>query len=634
MTITSPGLISLKGINKLADQFSTISDNLYTTLKLMVGNLVDTIGCVGAVLVTFEADNTIVIRAYSINISSALVNTLTKPYQSSSFAQRMAINITQHPSFFGANFVEPHSDQTEPFALSNRLADIAETVFSSAHISEIQETLQIKQIIATPIWLQDETFGCLYAATNQNFTLQDINFLTAFSHQAATALQTERRLVEIQAIERVILALQSSITDETQILQMIVDAVVETLGYAGAIVATLEANNRLPVRAYQIDLNATLLQMLERQAGLSLISPKAVVHLDDPRCQDNLSVRAIRGASGQPEKFVISDQLYDLFRPIANRIISNQAQRIMKIKQVIAVPFYLEGEVVGNIFVATRQSQFTTRETELLTIFGQQAAVGLRNARLYKKAEERRQIAQMFGKMAFSATANIHALRNHIGSFHAFVRLLELSADLPEEQRTEVLEIGPNIKDHLNQASDILDTLHEPWQQANDTLVNVNTCLNWAIRKIFPNAALNTQEKETNTLEGVIVYRSLAENLPFVRTSPDMLTEALKVILKNASEAIIETRAEGHLWLETALHDDAHIRITISDDGAGIKPDVINKIFDMGWSSKKGQGMGFGLFWTKDFIEGLQGTIDVQSEWGQGTSFQIIVPTEIEPSNP
>ena len=93
--------------------------------------------------------------------------------------------------------------------------------------------------------------------------------------------------------------------------------------------------------------------MFEQQAGLSLISPKSAVNLNDPSAQENLSIRAIRGTDGKPEKFVISDKLYDLFRPIVNELISSQVQKLMKIKQVIAVPFYLEEEVVGNIFVAT-----------------------------------------------------------------------------------------------------------------------------------------------------------------------------------------------------------------------------------------------------------------------------------------
>ena len=58
----------------------------------------------------------------------------------------------------------------------------------------------------------------------------------------------------------------------------------------------------------------------------------------------------------------------------------------------------------------------------------------------------------------------------------------------------------------------------------------------------------------------------------------------------------------------------------------GIDPQHLSQIFDLGWSTKKGEGMGFGLFWTKDYIEGLGGRIAVESARKQGTTFIIHLP--------
>lgn len=619
------GLMSLTDVNRATEQYLPISTNLQTTLKLMVGNLVDAIGCIGATLTTLEANNAQIVRAYSLNLAAGLVTLLRKQFKLSPFANQMVLtfNDAQQYHHISLEALNLNEGKPEPFVLSNQLQDLIGPIFTDDIIVNIQQQAEIEQIIAVPVCLNEEVFGCIYAASQQNFTLQEINFLTAFSHQAANALQTERRLTEIQALERVFLALQRSIKDETQTLQIIVDAVVETLGYVGAIVATLEPDNTLPVRAYRLDLQPQIVTMLEGQAGMSLSSNQAMVNLDAPEFSENLSIRAIKGANGTPKKFITSAKLFDLFRPFVNEAISDQLQELMGIKQVIAVPFYLEDEVVGNIFVATRKPHFTDRETELLMIFGQQAAVGIRNARLYEKAEERRQIAQMFGRMAFSATANIHALRNHIGSFQAFVRLIELTASLPEEQRGEVMEVSPSITDHLNRAADILDNLHKPWQQTPDTLVSINTCLNWATRKIFPKAAFNADTTEIKAAQGLTIHRKFADNLPFIKTSPDMLTEVLRVITKNAVDAMADKPEEGHLWLETRPRADTNIEVTIRDNGNGMEPEILGKIFEMGWSSKKGQGMGFGLFWAKDYIEGLGGTITVKSRLGEGTTFRI-----------
>jgi sensor histidine kinase regulating citrate/malate metabolism len=49
-------------------------------------------------------------------------------------------------------------------------------------------------------------------------------------------------------------------------------------------------------------------------------------------------------------------------------------------------------------------------------------------------------------------------------------------------------------------------------------------------------------------------------------------------------------------------------------------------VFELGWSSKKGEGMGFGLFWTRDYIEGLGGSIEVESTYKSGTTFSLTLP--------
>jgi signal transduction histidine kinase len=65
--------------------------------------------------------------------------------------------------------------------------------------------------------------------------------------------------------------------------------------------------------------------------------------------------------------------------------------------------------------------------------------------------------------------------------------------------------------------------------------------------------------------------------------------------------------------------------VHIRDSGKGIKAGNLNKIFELGWSTKEA-GMGFGLFWAKDYIEGQGGSIKVESVWQEGTTFHITLP--------
>jgi GAF domain-containing protein len=457
------------------------------------------------------------------------------------------------------------------YVIYDSLYDLFRPVVSKPLSFLAQQTTGIKQVIAVPIFLEDEVVGNLFAAARREFSEQDIAFLTGLGHQAATAIESQRRLAEIHTLERVILALQASMTDEKQVLQIIVDAVVNELDFVGAMVATLEAGNVLPVRAYSISFAQDFIETWEKRLGVGFLSPSSVAYLDSPEFKYNLSARAVKGIDGRPAKYIISDSLYDLFRPVVNRPLSAMAQKFTGIQQVIAVPFFLEDEVVGNLFAATRRPRFSKREIELLTLLGQQAAVGIRNARIYRKSEERRQAAEIFARMAFSSAAYVHALRNHVGVFRMYTQLVK------SQLNGGFQELGTQVNERLNQATDILDNLHEPWRETPDALTDVNVCLKRALDKVVPD------HHKSESKEGVVICLSLAEKLPLIQTSPDMLSEAFKVLIKNAVEAVKEKwgqKGQGKVWIESRQLSGQAIEVQVRDNGIGIKPENLSKVFE------------------------------------------------------
>ncbi len=603
-----------------------ISPDLQTLIQRVVDDVVTHLGCVGAMVATLEPENTMPVRAYAIDIPAGLLKQLESKLGATVIGPR-SVSYLDDKSFkdnLSVRAVKGVNDRPQ-IVVSDKLYDLFRPVVNKPLSDLAQKLSGIKQVIAVPFFLEDEVVGNLFAASRSIFSQRDIDFLTAFGRQAAIAIQSQRHLTETQALERVILALQAKITDETQILQTIVDAVVYKLGYVGATVATLESDNSLPIRSYAINISANLLKQLQSNFGPNFVDTETVAYLNDEKFKDNLCVRAVKGIDGHPSQFAVSDSLYDLFRPIVHKSLSDLIQKMTDIKQVIAVPFFLNDEVVGNLFVATRKMRFSEREKQLLVAFGQQAAVGIRNARLYHRAEEQRRIAQLFGKMAFSAAANVHALRNQIGSFRSFLSLVKLLPMLPEAQRKEVLESIPGIMGKLNESASILDSLHEPWRKEQDVPTDINNCIHLAIKKSFPTENLNLKLDDVETESKVTIHKSLAAEVPTINTSPDMLTEAFRILIKNSAEAIVEHGKGSDLWIQSRVNG-AIAEISIRDNGQGIKAENLQKIFELGWSSKQGKGMGFGLFWTRDYVEGLKGTIEVESVWEQGTTFFIKLP--------
>lgn len=611
----------LSETNQVANQNS---DELQRVLQRIADDVVTSLGCVGAMVAPLEAGNTLPVRAYSVNIGKNLLNDLEAKL-GVSFLNPECVAYIDDKNFkdnLSVRAVKGTKGYPEKYVTSDSLYDLFRPIVNRPLSVLAQRLTRIKQVIAVPFFLDNEVVGNLFAASRQEFSQRDIDFLIALGYQAATAIRSQRRLAGIQTLERVVLALQASMTDEKQVLQIIVDTVVHELDYVGAMVATLETGNLLPVRAYAVSMAQNVIQDWENRLGVGFVSSKSIAYLDDERFKDNLSVRAVKGAHGRPEKFVVSDSLYDLFRPIVNRPLAALAQKFTGIKQVIAVPFFLEDEVVGNLFVASHRPEFSDRETEILTILGQQAAVGIRNARIYRKSEERRQVAQVFADMAFNSTVQVHTLRNHIGAFRMYLQLIEPYIKEHVTQQS-MRDLGGDIQFRLTKTAEILDNLHDPWHEQPDALVDINKCLSNAVKKVLPDP---TEIYDKNRIK---LHLSLAENLPSIKTSADMLTEAFKIIIDNGWEAVKEkveqTNRDGQLWIESHRISNTNAQVIIRDSGIGIKPDNLSKIFEMKWTTKE-VGMGFGLFWTKEYIEGMAGNIEVESIWQQGTTFRITIP--------
>jgi hypothetical protein len=85
----------------------------------------------------------------------------------------------------------------------------------------------------------------------------------------------------------------------------------------------------------------------------------------------------------------------------------------------------------------------------------------------------------------------------------------------------------------------------------------------------------------------------------------------------------------GHIWIKTTGNGE-HITITIRDDGIGIPHVIQDKLFDPFFTTKPvGQGTGLGLNISYRIIKDHQGTISVESEENEGTTFILTIPKRI-----
>ena len=102
---------------------------------------------------------------------------------------------------------------------------------------------------------------------------------------------------------------------------------------------------------------------------------------------------------------------------------------------------------------------------------------------------------------------------------------------------------------------------------------------------------------------------------------PDLLKQAILNVVNNGLEAMLEG---GKLLIRSEwIADECEVRIT--DDGAGIPPEIQARIFNLYFTTKE-QGSGIGLATTFRVVQLHSGTIDFVSEPGRGTTFRLRFP--------
>ena len=112
-------------------------------------------------------------------------------------------------------------------------------------------------------------------------------------------------------------------------------------------------------------------------------------------------------------------------------------------------------------------------------------------------------------------------------------------------------------------------------------------------------------------------------NIPEIECIPSQLNQVFMNLLVNAAQAI---RERGEITVRTRRVDD-RVCIEISDTGTGIPQELMNRIFDPFFTTKPvGTGTGLGLSIAHGIIRKHKGRIDVRSEPGKGTSFQVYLP--------
>ena len=136
------------------------------------------------------------------------------------------------------------------------------------------------------------------------------------------------------------------------------------------------------------------------------------------------------------------------------------------------------------------------------------------------------------------------------------------------------------------------------------------------------------------SLNQVLLSLDLATDLPLVNADVNQIEQVVVNLMLNAADAI--GTEGGNIRAITRLGSTNAIEFLLVDSGRGIAAEDLPRIFEPFFTTKGNQGTGLGLAVSWGIVEAHGGTLEVQSELGQGTTFTLQLPTNatIEDASP
>ena len=170
--------------------------------------------------------------------------------------------------------------------------------------------------------------------------------------------------------------------------------------------------------------------------------------------------------------------------------------------------------------------------------------------------------------------------------------------------------------------SDLLDLsrLDEDRLKPDMKEVDCMRVIRSAMRQVTPAAEAKRVKVETVAPASV----------PPCRTDSNRLEQILVNLLTNAADAVLQAGADGggKIRIDGRISEGSGaLEIAVRDDGVGIGPDDVARIFEPFYTTKgRGKGTGLGLAICRELAQALGGRISVESAPGRGSTFMLRLP--------
>jgi PAS domain S-box-containing protein len=203
-----------------------------------------------------------------------------------------------------------------------------------------------------------------------------------------------------------------------------------------------------------------------------------------------------------------------------------------------------------------------------------------------------------------------------------FLKMLKRGQSIQDE---DLKSMANDIVANVERATGVIKHVRDFARQSDVVRTRVN--INHPIEDVFK--VLGHQIKAHQ----ILLELDLAPDLPWIMAEHNRLEQVFINLVTNAIDAMDEKserpeykKSQKRLKI-TSFQKDNSVVVTVSDTGIGMSDDVLNKIFEPFYTTKKtGKGTGLGISISYGIVEDYDGKIDIESSEGEGTKFILQFP--------